>query len=183
MAIGRQAIEGSGNIQVSGNNNCVVKNYYSMSGSVLTHSFIHDLLDIVYSLPPSDDDSYSLRQPARMHSKLEFNRAQRYMEIIDNHADDYARVDEVMKDYPNSEDIVKKLRDMFIDAKHKPGENGLPAASGDQQLDEIKSELFSLIVTDSKFDADAYCLEKIEQFCVALIAYGISKCKILETPM
>ncbi|WP_367248327.1 hypothetical protein [Trueperella pyogenes] len=105
----KQFIRGDGNYQVAGDNNNVgITTYVIQPQQTLTHSLIHDLLDVVYSLPPSTDNSYSLRNPAQIHTKLRFNNAPRYTSIIDNHVDDYVRVDEVMKDYANSEDIVKK---------------------------------------------------------------------------
>ena len=61
-------------------------------------------------------------------------------------------------------------------------EKNLRVGDGDSQLDSIKSSLCDMIVADSRFDASKHPIEKIEQFCIALIAYGISKCKILETP-
>lgn len=175
---------GNSNVQALGNNNVIGSTIiFQASTAALTHSFIHDLLDIVYSLPESPDDSYSLQGPAPMRDKLKFNNAYRYMRIIDNHAEDFARVDEVMKDYPNSEDIVKKLRDLFLSVAVVDEEGNPCVGDGDAQLDKIKQQLIVTITTDSQFDAAAHPLEKIEQFCIALIAYGVSKCKILETPV
>ena len=104
------------------------------------------------------------------------------MRIIDNHTDDYMRVDDVMKEYPNSEDVVKKLRDMFLDVAIVDGEGNPCVGDGDTQLDQIKARLIDTIITDSRFDANQYPIETIEEFCIALIAYGVSKCKILVNP-
>lgn len=183
MTVDRQSIKGSNNTQIIGNNNLFNPTILAPTPPLLTHSFIHELLDVVYSLPSSRDDTYALQQPAQMRVKMKFNHAVRYMAIVENHVDDYVRLDEVMKDYPNSEHIVKKLRDMFITVEARD-EDGYPiVGDGDAQLDCIKHELFNLIINDSKFDAEIYPREIIEQFCIALIAYGISKCKILETPV
>lgn len=182
MASKQQSIEGNnnkGNIQIDGDNNSVM----IQPQPVLTHSLVHELLDIVYALPSSQDNSFPLKDPVQMHAKLRFNKAHRYRAIIDNHADDYARVDEVMKDYPNSEDIVKKLHDMFLGVAMCDGVSGdLIVGDGDAQLDYIKNELRDTICNDAHFDADKYPLEKIEQFCIALVACGVSKCKILVVP-
>ncbi len=184
MSNDKQSARGNDNIQVAGNNNYVGNglNLIILQPRILTHSLVHELLDVVYSLPPSEDDSYSLQDPVQIRAKLRFNNAPRYTSVIDNHVDDYVRVDEVMKDYPNSEDIVKKLRDMFLDVADFDEEKNLRVGDGDSQLDSIKSSLCDTIVADSRFDASKHPIEKIEQFCIALIAYGISKCKILETP-
>lgn len=183
MSNDKQSARGNDNTQVVGNNNYVNTTMLVMSQRrILTHSLIHELLDVVYLLPSSEDDSYSLQDPVQIRAKLHFNNAPRYTSVIDNHVDDYVRVDEVMKDYPNSEDIVKKLRDMFLKVADFDEEGNLCVGDGDLQLDSIKSSLFDTIVTDSRFDAGKHPAEKIEQFCIALIAYGISKCKILEAP-
>lgn len=173
---------GNDNIQVAGNHNYVNATLVMPQRRILTHSLIHELLDVVYSLPSPKDDSYSLQNPVQIRTKLRFNNAPKYISVIDNHVDDYVRLDEVMKDYPNSEDIVKKLRDLFLKVADFDGEGNLCVGDGDSQLDSIKSSLFDTIVADSRFDASEHPVEKIEQFCIALIAYGVSKCKILETP-
>ena len=183
MGGNRQSVRGSDNTQVIGDGNYVNSTLVLPLQRTLTHSLIHDLLDIVYSLPSSADNSYSLQEPAQIRAKLRFNNANRYVSIIDNHVDDYVRVDEVMKDYPNSEDIVKKLRDMFLKVADLDDEGNPCVGNGDAQLDRIKDDLYNTIINDSKFNVDAHPAEKIEQFCIALIAYGVSKCKILESPV
>lgn len=182
MTDNRQTVIGNDNIQVHGDGN-LVNPTVILQRPTLTHSFIHELLDFVYSLPPSQDDSYSLTRPVQIREKLRFNNVRRYMAIIDNHVDDYVRVDEVMKDYPNSEDIVKKLRDMFLGVASFDDEGTPCVGDGDAQLERIKDNLYKTIVNDSNFNADNYPAEKIEQFCIALIAYGVSKCKILKSPV
>jgi len=180
MADDQQVAKGDGNTQIVGDGNISNLTVFQyMPQRPLTHSLIHDLLDVVYFLPASDDDSYSLQLPAKIPDKLQFNNAAKYMRIIDNHTDDYMRVDDVMKEYPNSEDVVKKLRDMFLDVAIVDGEGNPCVGDGDAQLDQIKVHLIDTIVTDSKFDANLYPIETIEEFCIALIAYGVSKCKIL----
>ena len=183
MAGNHQSVKGADNNQVIGDNNFVNSTFVMPQRQVLTHSLIHDLLDIVYALPSSADDSYSLKNPVQIRTKLRFNNANRYVSILDNHVDDYVRVDEVMKGYPNSEDIVKKLRDMFLKVASFDDEGNPCVGDGDAQLDGIKGDLYNTIVNDSKFDAGRHPVEKIEQFCIALIAYGVSKCKILENPV
>ncbi|WP_315572908.1 hypothetical protein [Lancefieldella rimae] len=183
MVSNKQTAVGSNIRQVNGDHNIFVDNLIVPGQRPLTHSLIHELLDIVYLQPLPRSMGYSLQDPVQMHEKLHFNNAEKYISIIDNHSDDYAQVDLVMKDYPNSEEIVKRLRDMFIDVVDEFDENGSPCVgNGNGQLDSIKSNLADTIVTDSHFNADSHTAEQIEQFCIALIAYGISKCKILETP-
>jgi len=115
--------------------------------------------------------------------KLRFNNADKYIEIVENHSDDYMRVSEIIKEYPNSEDIVKKLRDMFLNVADFDAEGNPCVGNGDAQLDQIKAGLVKTIVGDSKFDADSYPIEIIDEFSIALIAYGVSTCKVLRNPV
>lgn len=182
MATDRQIAVGNGITQVNGNGNTIAENLIVLGRRPLTHSLIHELLDIVYSQPLPRSAEYSLRDPVQIQNKLLFNKAQKYISIISNHSDDYVQVDLMMKDYPNSEDIVKRLRDMFLDVADFDEDGALCVGNGNDQLDSIKSNLFNTIVEDAHYDADRHTTEQIERFCIALIAYGISKCKILETP-
>lgn len=184
MANNRQLAIGEGNIQIDGNSNIVDSTIvFQTARSPLTHSLIHDLLGIVCALPDPQKVDYSLRRPAQLHDKLRFNNAAKYMQVIDNHVSDLVRVDEAMKSFPDSESIVVKLRDMFLDVADFDDDCCPCVGNGDAQLDQIKARLLHLITHDAKFDADSYPLEQIERFCIALIAHGVSKCKILETPV
>lgn len=140
-----QSATGNGNIQINGNHDTVnysqTINCYSsadMRPHRLTHSYIHELLDIVNSSFSSDNNEYSLQNPVQIHEKLRFNNAPRYKLYIDNHVENYIRVDEVMKNYSNSESIVMALHDMFIDVANLD-EKGHPCVGdGDSQLNRIK---------------------------------------------
>ena len=180
MANDKQTAVGSHNIQVDGNYNIIADRLIVPGQRPLTHSLIYDLLDCVDL--NSKNTNYSLQDPVPMKDKLRFNNAMKYIHIIDNHSDDYAQVDLVMKDYPDSEKIIKHLRDMFLDVAEFD-KDGTPCVSnGDNQLDSIKKNLKETIAFDPHFDKDKYADEQIEQFCIALIACGVSKCKILEKP-
>lgn len=183
MQDNRQTIKGTDNNQVIGNNNLINSAILLFPSRPLSHSLIHELLDIVYSLPSSQDDSYSLTDPAQINAKLRFNNALRYISLIENHFDDYVRVDEVINEYPDSEDIIKKLRDMFLEVASFDDQGNPCVGEGDTQLDKIKDRLCNIIKNDVNFDPIKHPDEKIEQFCIALIAYGVSKCKILEKPI
>lgn len=184
-----QSATGNGNIQINGNHDTVnysqTINCYSsadMRPHRLNHSYIHELLDIVNSSFSSENNEYSLQNPVQIHEKLRFNNAPRYKLYIDNHVENYIRVDEVMKNYSNSESIVMTLHDMFIDVANLDEKGHPRIGDGDSQLNRIKDSIKNRIINDPKFDANKYYDEDIDQFCIALIAYGISKCKILKTP-
>jgi len=182
------SVQGNGNIQVDGASNTISSNTTTNvfilpnTKQPLTKSCIYDLLQIIISKKASGNDSFSLVPPAEMNRKLVFNNAPRYMKKFENHSDDYARLDEVMKEFPDSEDIVKKLRDMFFDVADIGHDGILYVGNGDAHLDRMADGLQSLIKNDVNYDINTTSIEVIEQFCVALLAYGVSKCKILVNP-
>ncbi len=177
-----QTARGDCNVQIVGDNNNSITNFIDIGQVSLTHSLIYELLGFIYSAPSPVNDDYSFKDPAEMHDKLRYNNARRYISIIDNHSDDYARLCDVIKDYANSEDIVKKLRDMFLRVAGVDDNGELIVADGDSQLDQIEERLVGIIVSDARYDAEMYPIEKVEQFCIALMAYGVSVCKVLLRP-
>lgn len=181
----RQIAKGSGNKQFIGNGNTTVDNIYCLltKPCVLTESLIYSLLQIVYDVSTNPTGDYPLEAPRPMLEKLSFNNAPRYRVLINEHSEDYARLDGVIKDFPDSERIVLKLRTMFVDVVDEFDKDGNPAVgNGDEQLKKIQTQLVEIILSDRRFDAEAYPIELVEQFCVALIAYGVASCKVLVSP-
>ena len=178
VARGGQSLEGSGNVQLSGNNNTVLTVLSSSSGA-LSKTRIYELLEIVVDSDIPKSKNYSLKPPAYIESKLVFNRAPKYINKFRNHADEYNRLSEVIKEFPNSEDIVKKLNDLFLDTADFTVEGIAIIGDGDSQLDAIGEKLKHAITSDRRFGLRDYTEEDVEQFCIALMEYGVSKCKIL----
>lgn len=178
VSIMGQSLEGSGNVQLSGNNNTVLT-VLSSASKVLSKTRIYELLEIVVDSDIPKSKNYSLKPPVYIESKLIFNRAPKYINKFRNHADEYNRLSEVIKDFPNSEDIVKKLNDLFLDTAAFSAEGVVLVGDGDDQLDAINEKLKQAITSDQRFVLRNYTEEDVEQFCIALMEYGVSKCKIL----
>ena len=87
-----------------------------------------------------------------------------------------------MKDFPDSETIIKKLRDMFLDAANYDDNQNLVVGNGDEQLDTMKNQLSELIQNDAKYDSERHRTEEVEQFCIALLACGVDSCNVLVRP-
>lgn len=184
MTTDRQIAKGNGNDQIIGDGNIVAGNIYLFAQPhVLTESLIYNLLRIVYRVSVDSNGDYPLKVPKPMLEKLRFNNAPRYRILINDHSEDYARLDGVIKEFPDSERIVLKLRAMFMNVVDEFDEDGNPAVgNGDEQLEKIQAQLTEVILTDKRFDTEAYPIELVEQFCIALIAYGVASCKILVSP-
>lgn len=185
MTSNRQIAKGNDDKQIIGNDNIVDSSIclLSLQPHVLTESLIYSLLQIVYDVSMDLNRDYPLEIPKPMLEKLRFNNAPRYRMLINDHSEDYARLDSVIKDFPDSERIVLKLRTIFLGVVDEFDEDGNPAVGdGDDQLERMRMQLIETILNDERFDAKSYPIELVEQFCTALIAYGVASCKVLVRP-
>lgn len=180
MSSDKQVIKGNNNTQIINK----VGSLFVMPGTrhPLTHSLIYELLVIVYESPLLDKESYSLELPVPMKEKLVYNKAPKYRNLFANHSEDFALVGSIMKDFPDSETIIKKLRDMFLDAANYDDNQNLVVGNGDEQLDTMKNQLSELIQNDAKYDSERHRTEEVEQFCIALLACGVDSCNVLVRP-
>lgn len=173
---------GIGTGQIVGDNNTQNIMVWHCDREGLTHSVVHDLLALVYNGPLQADSELSLDAPIRMNDKLRFNNASKYMNVIRNHSGDYAVVREAMKEFPDSEKIIKKLGDLFYDVADYNDDGELVVGNGDAQLDAIKERLVDALVHDMEYDARTHSTEDVESFCIALVACGVSRCIVLVKP-
>lgn len=100
---------GVGTGQIVGDNNTqnIMVGFGGREG--LTHSVVHDLLALVYNGPLCAESELSLDTPISMNEKLRFNNASKYMNVIRNHSGDYTMVRDAIREFPDSEKIIKKL--------------------------------------------------------------------------
>lgn len=148
----------------------------------LTHSVVHDLLALVYNGPLCAESELSLDTPISMNEKIRFNNANKYMNVIRNHSGDYAMVSDAIREFPDSEKIIKKLGDLFYDVADFDDDGELVVGNGDAQLDAIKERLVNALLRDMDYDAHTHSIEDVESFCIALVACGVSRCIVLVKP-
>ena len=147
----------------------------------LSKSITHELLRVFLCSQNDAESEYSLQIPAEMNKKLLFNEAPVHVDIYENHSEDFACISEVIIDFPNSQIIVSKLRDIFL--KYAPRDGVLRLhENGDECLDCVEHEVRDIIQRDKDFDPQLCPIEELERFSIALVAYGVSKCKVLENP-
>lgn len=173
---------GTGTGQIVGDNN--IQNIKVLLGGRegLAHSAVHDLLALVYNGPLCAESELSLDTPVSMNEKLQFNNANKYMNVIRNHSGDYAMVRDAIREFPDSEKIIKKLGDLFYDVADYDDGGELIVGNGDAQLDAIKERLVDALVHDMDYDAHTHSTEDVESFCIALVACGVSRCIVLVKP-
>ncbi len=148
----------------------------------LTKTLMYRLLQIMISSTGSTDEDFPLTPPPPIDKKLIYNHAPRYLHIINEYSENYARLDSVIKEFPDSEAIIQKLHKMFVDVANIRDDGTLYIGNGDAQLKIIENEIYNVIVNDANFQADEVPEEVINQFCVALIAVAVAKCRVLLSP-
>lgn len=183
---GQIILKGDNDTQICGDGNRVnspITNnfYFSSHTHTLSKSTTYELLRAFLNSQGTAESDYSLQLPAEMNEKLLFNEAPIHADIYENHSDDLACISEVIIDFPDSEKIVRKLRDIFLRYVPRAGAQRLHE-NGDKCLDCIEREVRDVIQKDKDFSSQPCSIEELERFSIALVAYGVSKCKVLENP-
>lgn len=148
----------------------------------LTKTLMYKLLQIMITFTEPTSDDFPLIPPPPIDKKLIYNHAPRYLNIINEYSENYARLDSVIKEFPDSEAIIQRLHKMFVDVADVRDDGTLRVGNGDAQLKLIENEIYNVIVNDAGFQADEVPEEIINQFCVALIAVAVAKCRVLLSP-
>lgn len=148
----------------------------------LTKTLMYKLLQIMISSTEPTGEDFPLTPPPPIEKKLIYNHAPRYLNIINEYSENYARLDSVIKEFPDSEAIIQRLNKMFVNVADVRDDGKLCVGNGDAQLKLIENEIYNMIVNDASFQADEVPEEIINQFCVALIAVAVAKCGVLLRP-
>lgn len=125
---------------------------------------------------------YSLEPPSGIREKLQHNDAMGYWPTFTNHSQDYMKINEVMEGFPNSERVVEKVADIYQEvAQHGPDGEPLPK-NGYALLQQTISGVHDVILRDKRIGSSEIYSETIDAFCVALVEYCVTKCKVLVNP-
>lgn len=89
------------------------------------------------------------------------------------YSEDFNKIGEVIRDFNDSSSIVKKLIKVFVDGFDN--EN-----NGDENLKVLEKRVIKIIKSDERYEMQYD--EKLEEFVISFILYGIYKCKILRNP-
>ena len=183
---GKIVLKGNDDIQICGDRNRVnspITNVFILPDNIrpLSKSTTHELLRAFLNSQGTAESDYSLQIPAEMNEKLLFNEAPTHADICENHSDDLVCISEVIGDFPDSEKIVRKLRDIFLRYVPRVGAQRLHE-NGDECLDCVEREVRDVVQKDKDFSPQSCPIEELERFSIALVAYGVSKCKVLENP-
>ena len=166
---------GDGDIISSSFNNSptTIINNWNLVENELSRTLIFDCLQIFNDSPIEANASYSLIDPAGLFEKLEKNYALKYKEYALVYSEDFNKIGEVIRDFNDSSSIVKKLIKVFVDGFDN--EN-----NGDENLKVLEKRVIKIIKSDERYEMQYD--EKLEEFVISFILYGIYKCKILRNP-
>lgn len=175
-------IKGDNNILINGDNNVV--NTITIDGHrVLTKTQIYDILVLFTESYPSGPAGVNTSDPAPITEKLVFNRAHKYNILLRGQILNYESLNLILESVPKSELIVDSLHWIYLNSVEIDQTNGdIIVEGGDDKLDVIRETITQRILNHKGRDVDSYSLEQIEAFVLALMLYGIWKCKILANP-
>lgn len=176
-----QQQHGDGNTIGNNNNNTTINNFMAPENE-LTETEIYSLLTIVGTSNIDDNNALSLKEPSELNKKLHYNHAPRYKHKFEMYTVEYGKLDKVIKDFSNSQKIIRKLKTLFINVAEFDDSDDFIVSDGDNQLDQIKDELHHLIVCDPRFVSGNYTEEDIDTFILALLTYSTAKCNVLINP-
>lgn len=170
-----------GGIQNNGNGTLSVININDINHQI-TQTDMYELLGIVSDLELRDDGEYLLGDPAELDTKLIFNNAVKYSELFSIYSVQLIPIDDVMEEFSNSSKIIMKLNRLFVEQAEYDDKGNRVVGDGDDQLRIIEEQLKGLIKSDMRFQKSPISEEVLDQFVIVLLAYGVSKCKILINP-
>lgn len=117
----------------------------------LTKTLMYKLLQIMISSTEPTGEDFPLTPPPPIEKKLIYNHAPRYLNIINEYSENYARLDSVIKEFPDSEAIIQRLNKMFVNVADVRDDGKLCVGNGDAQLKLIENEIYNMIVNDASF--------------------------------
>lgn len=183
----QQTNNGDNSIQNSGDNGVNTINNYNIytheqSKPNLPPTLMAKLLQQYISTINSPDDEFELNPPPGLNEKLEFNHAKNHIKLFQIYAYDWAKLDSVERDFPNSQQLFNDLNRMFMDKLIASDSDNANKINGDQLLLELRKQIYNRIENSAKFDSINIYEEQLQAFCVCLLALAVAKCKVLLKP-
>lgn len=187
MPRSQQTNNGDNSIQNSGDNGINTINNYNIliqeqSKPHLPPTSMAKLLQQYISTINSSDDKFELKPPPGLNEKLEFNHAKQHIELFQIYANDWAQLDSVERDFPDSQLLFNDLNRMFIDKRIASGSYNANMINGDQLLLELRKQIYNRIKNSAGFDRLDIYEEQLQAFCICLLALAVAKCKVLLRP-
>lgn len=175
MADKLTATGGDGSINVAGND---------IALTILEHeSFQRSILyDLCVTINQSaivleEEDQYSTRLNSDWLEKLEYNNVSVYAEIFGEESYAYGQVEDVIREYPNSVEMVRKVRHIYLLVEK---DRLRLDEDGDYVLERVFKELCQL-VDESKRPLELQLpIEQKERYIKLIMFYVFTRCQLLK---
>lgn len=178
-----QSANGSNNIQQNGNNNSVSLNVNLPEK--LSKSKIFELFQLTFAkleINEELDNDEIIDLPMAIQSKLEYNKAFRFIPQMEDNFDVVLAIEDVIGDLPKSGHIIRVLKNWYTD-KTIYNENGiLEIKEGDNIISKLEDQIKNRVKEDKDFATTECNLEDLDIYAKGLVGYGIMECKVLEKP-
>ncbi|MFU2206273.1 hypothetical protein [Streptococcus pluranimalium] len=160
-----------------------IMNITNVEQKPLVPTVIFELLSFVYSFKFDNDSDFSLKEPAELKKKLQFNHSKKYIWIFEQSIDDYFNLDKVLKnEFIKSEKVIENIKFLFWKACECNDDGIRVVSDGDACLDKMHKDIKNRIINDPKYQSSGIDDFDIDKFIIALLQYGVIKCQILLNP-
>lgn len=124
---------------------------------------------------------YSIEVNANWDEKLNFNNVSTYRDIFDNYASSYDEVEEILKDIPKREKMIRKIFNFY--KKVEKGQD-VSCYDGDTVLSMVFDEIKELVnQINNTLDLEKSLIdEDIDEAIYCIMFYVFTKCKLLRIP-
>lgn len=123
--------------------------------------------------------------PAKVNTKLEFNKSFSFKEFLANHIHEADELKIVLDDrFPDSSKVLGRLKDIYIQFATRDEKKEKIPLDGDNVLENMFSCIFDIVSQDCRLNVENDVSdEEIEIFAYAFLEYGIENCQVLLNPL
>lgn len=124
-----------------------------------------------------DDDSFSIKMNSDWLEKLEYNQVKIYAEIFKQESYSFDKLEEVIKSFPNSVEMIRKVRHIYLFVE-KDRES--KSEDGDYVLEEVFKQLVQLVDESNRPIEKQMPLEEKERYIKLVMFYVFTRCQLLK---
>jgi len=169
------ATGGDGSINIAGDGNTASILQYE----AFQRTWLYDICLVIKeaSIPLDDDDNFSIKMNSDWLEKLEYNQVKIYAEIFQQDSYAFDQLEDVIKDFPNSVEMIRKVRHIYLFVEK---ERESKSEDGDYVLEQVFKQLSQLVDESNRPIEKQIPLEEKERYIKLVMFYVFTRCQLLK---
>lgn len=169
------ATGGDGSINIAGDGNTASILQYE----VFQRTWLYDVCLAIKeaNMPLDDDDNFSIKMNSDWLEKLEYNQVNIYAEIFQQESYTFDQLEEVIKSFPNSVEMIRKVRHVYLFVEK---ERESKSEDGDFVLEQVFKQLCQLVDESHRPLEKQMPLEEKERYIKLVMFYVFTRCQLLK---